>query len=72
MKALFNRLMHYLKGVHSSGSAESAKRHYGGLLITSYIILTAFNYTGADEMLYAGCALVAGGLAEKYFVNKKK
>ena len=72
MKSLFNRIMHYLKGVHSSGTSESAKRHYGGLLITSYIILTAFKYTGADEMLYAGCALIAGGLAEKYFVNKKK
>ena len=72
MKTLFNRVLHYLKGVHSSGTAESAKRHYGGLLIMSYIIITAFNYTGADEMLYAGCALVAGGLAEKYFVNKKK
>ena len=67
-----NKFFNFLKGVHSSGTDESAKRHYGGLLITSYIILTAFNYTGADEMLYAGCALIAGGLAEKYFVNKKK
>ena len=67
-----NKFFSYLKGVHSSGTAESAKRHYGGLLITSYIILTALNYTGVDEMLYAGCALIAGGLAEKYFVNKKK
>lgn len=72
MKALFNRLLRYLKGVHSTGTTESAKRHYGGLLITSYIILTAFKYTGADEMLYAGCALIAGGLAEKYIGNKKK
>ena len=31
MKALFNRLLHYLKGVHSSGTAESAKRFYGGI-----------------------------------------
>lgn len=72
MKALFNRLLHYLKGVHSTGKAESAKRHYGGLLIMSYICLVAFHYSGVDEMLYAGCALVAGGIAEKYIGNKKK
>lgn len=66
------KFFEYLKGVHSSGAAESAKRHYGGLLIMSYICLVAFHYSGVDEMLYAGCALVAGGLAEKYFVNKKK
>ena len=68
MKALFD----YLKGVHSDGAPESAKRHYGGLLILSYICLTAFHYTDVAEMLYAGCALVAGGIAEKYFVNKNK
>ena len=67
-----NKFFEYLKGVHSSGAVESAKRHYGGLLITSYITLSAFNYKDIDEMLYAGCALVAGGLAEKYIGNKKK
>ena len=72
MKSLFNRLLHYLKGVHSSGKDESAKRHYGGLLIMSYIVMSAFHYENVDEMLYAGCALIAGGLAEKFFVNKKK
>lgn len=72
MKKYFEKFLHYLKGVHSDGTPESSKRHYGGLLITSYIILTAFYYNDVNEMLYAGCALVAGGIAEKYFVNKKK
>ena len=67
-----NKFFEYLKGVHSSGTSESAKRHYGGLLIISYILLTAFHYRDVNEMLYAGCALVAGGIAEKYFVSKKK
>ena len=67
-----NKFFNYLKGVHSTGTNESAKRHYGGLLIMSYICLVAFHYSGVDEMLYAGCALVAGGIAEKYIGNKKK
>ena len=65
------KFFEYLKNVHSTGKSESAKRHYGGMLIMSYIVLSAFNYNTVDEMLYTGCALVAGGLAEKYIGNKK-
>ena len=67
---IINAIYEFIRGVHSEGKTESAKRSYGGLLIISYIAMTCFGYTNIEEMLYSGCILIAGGTVENLYRKK--
>lgn len=67
---IINAIYEFIRGVHSEGTAESAKRAYGGLLIIAYIAMTCFGYTNIEEMLYSGCILIAGGTVENLYRKK--
>lgn len=67
---IINAVYEFIRGVHSEGTAESAKRTYGGLLIIAYIAMTCAGYSGIEEMLYSGCFLVLGGTAENLLIKK--
>ena len=67
---IINAIYEFIRGVHSEGKTESAKRTYGGLLIISYIAMTCFGYTNIEEMLYSGCILIAGGTIENLYRKK--
>ena len=67
---IINAIYEFIRGVHSEGKTESAKRSYGGLLIISYIAMTCFGYTNIEEMLYSGCILIAGGTIENLYRKK--
>ena len=67
---IINAIYEFIRGVHSEGTAESAKRTYGGLLIVAYIAMTCFGYTNIEEMLYSWCVLLAGGSIENIYRKK--
>ena len=67
---IINAIYEFIRGVHSEGTAESAKRTYGGLLIVAYIAMTCAWYLNIDEMLYSGCVLLAGGSIENIYRKK--
>ena len=67
---IINAIYEFIRGVHSEGTSESAKRTYGGLLIVAYIAMTCFGYTNIEEMLYSGCILIAGGTVENLYRKK--
>ena len=67
---IINAMYEFVRGVHSEGTTESAKRTYGGLLIIAYIAMTCFGYSGIEEMLYSGCVLLAGGSIENIYRKK--
>ena len=59
MKALFNRLLHYLKGVHSSGAAESAKRFYGGIgWLCVLVYVPIFDRELIGELMIVSASLI--------------
>ena len=59
MKALFNRLLHYLKGVHSSGAAESAKRFYGGIgWVCVLVYIPIFDRDLIGELMIVSASLI--------------
>ena len=67
---IINAIYEFVRGVHSEGTTESAKRTYGGLLIIAYIAMTCAGYLNIDEMLYSGCVLLAGGSIENIYRKK--
>ena len=67
---IINAMYEFIRGVHSEGTTESAKRTYGGLLIIAYIAMTCAGYLNIDEMLYSGCVLLAGGSIENIYRKK--
>ena len=67
---IINAIYEFIRGVHSEGTSESAKRTYGGLLIITYIAMTCFGYLNIDEMLYSGCILISGGTVENLYRKK--
>lgn len=67
---IINAMYEFVRGVHSEGTTESAKRVYGGLLIIAYIAMTCLGYSGIEEMLYSGCILIAGGAIENLYRKK--
>ena len=67
---IINAVYEFIRGVHSEGTAESAKRTYGGLLILAYIAMTCAGYLNIDEMLYSGCVLISGGTIENLYRKK--
>ena len=59
MKALFNRLLHYMKGVHSSGTAESAKRFYGGIgWMCVLVYIPLFDRELIGELMIVSASLI--------------
>ena len=59
MKQLFNRLLHYLKGVHSSGAAESAKRFYGGIgWLCVLVYVPIFDRDLIGELMIVSASLI--------------
>ena len=59
MKTLFNRLLHYLKGVHSSGTAESAKRFYGGIgWVCVLVYVPIFDRELIGELMIVSASLI--------------
>ena len=59
MKQLFNRLLHYLKGVHSSGTAESAKRFYGGIgWMCVLVYIPLFDRELIGELMIVSASLI--------------
>ena len=59
MKTLFNRLLHYLKGVHSSGTSESAKRFYGGIgWVCVLVYVPIFDRDLIGELMIVSASLI--------------
>ena len=59
MKQLFNRFLHYLKGVHSSGAAESAKRFYGGIgWVCVLVYIPVFDRDLIGELMIVSASLI--------------
>lgn len=70
MKTLFNRLLHYLKGVHSSGAAESAKRFYGGIgWLCVLVYIPVFDRELIGELMIVSASLIGLETAKSLLSN---